>query len=440
MARRRSTLALFVVGAAAAGVALFALSGGKSTPVGDDVPDDGGDNVPDDVPDDGDDDIDGAECDTRGPIEVEGRTLWPTGERDENGECIYAEREPFRPPFDIDGDDDEPDPTPTPDDELPIGPRPPIVDAIDPPFALAGESLEAVITGEGFRAGDAFVLVGDGVQSALPEVIDGPDRVRVVIPSDLPVGPYAIDVRRGTVVVESGVIFTIEPAEVPIDELEDPYPTPGAFYQVASGDTLLGTGNRSISWRALKSAGFLAAKAAGASDAAANTAGSALANNSSARLAMVRLIACSPWNDMLYGSWYTGVSNGLDRGEHGRGIVMYSHHADNRARLAAGQPPLRNVDQGAASFYQSDPSRKTVPKDPSLVRFPYLWIPDLDLAAARAGRVEAATDPWPGKVPDRDVWWSRTNPPPAVTRLDAESYGFVQGPLGCDTAEIVGSV
>jgi hypothetical protein len=428
MRRRSTTLVLFGLGAAAALIAA-AMSGGRA-------PDDGKRPDDDERPDEGDD---GADCGTRGPIEVDGRTLWPTGERDADGQCIYAEREPFRPPFDLAGDDDE-DPTPPPDDDLPIAPPAPIVDAIDPPFTVAGQSLEAVITGEGFRLGDSFVLVGDGVQSALPEVLDGPDRVRVVIPSDLAPGPYAIDVRRGTIVVESGVVFTVEPAEVPVDELEDPYPTPGAFYQVASGDTLLGTGNRSISWRALKSAGYLAAKATGATDAAANAAGSALANNSSARLAMVRLIACSPWNDMVYGSWYTGVANGLDRGEHGRGIVMYQHHADNRARLAAGQAPIRNVDQGAASYYQADPSRQTVPKDPDLRRFPYLWIPALDLAAARAGRVEVNPEPWTGKVPDRDVWYSRSNPPPSVTRLDAESYGFVQGPLGCSTTEIVGQV
>jgi hypothetical protein len=222
-----------------------------------------------------------------------------------------------------------------------------------------------------------------------------------------------------------------------VDTLVDPYPTPGMFYQVKQGDTLYGNGSNAIIYRALRTAGFLAAKLQGLSDAEANTRGTAFANSANRRTAYNEFIQCSPWNDLVYGTWYAGSQ--AARGAHGRGVAMFPWHFDVRAQLEQGGPVVRNIDQGAAQFVASEPGKLAYPRDSDGRSLPFLWLPELDLEAVSQNVVLPSPDPWPGKNPDVDIWWSRTSPPPSLSGLELASTGYINSTMmvGCPSTEEV---
>jgi hypothetical protein len=231
-----------------------------------------------------------------------------------------------------------------------------------------------------------------------------------------------------------------EPAEdyrAIVASLVDPYPTPGMFYQVKQGDTFYGNGSSAIIYRALRTAGFLAAKLQGLSDAEANTRGTAFANSANRRTAYNELVQCSPWNDLVFGTWYAGSQ--AARGAHGRGIAMFPWHFDVRAQLEQGGPVVRNIDQGAASFVQSEPGKLAYPRDSDGKRLPFIWLPELDLQAVANNIVALAPEPWPGKDPAVDTWYSRSSPPPSLSELEFATTGYVNTSnfVGCSSTEQV---
>lgn len=164
------------------------------------------------------------------------------------------------------------------------------------------------------------------------------------------------------------------PSPTPIDiaEFEDPYPTPGLMYQVVYGDILGGTNSdRSIAYRALLSAGYVAAtQLLGLDQEAASQFARDLARNQAARAIYIRLIQCDLFNSLYYDTegFDSAITSGV-RGADGRtrALRFLPVHADNRARLKDGLPPLRRIDRVTGSATAG--------------KLEYLHLPLLDLEA-----------------------------------------------------------
>lgn len=177
---------------------------------------------------------------------------------------------------------------------------------------------------------------------------------------------------------------------------EDGRPLPGHFYQVRRGDAFLGRDG--IAGQAI----YNAALAAGASDAQARW----LRDRGALRLQYLDAILCSGWNDALYGTW--GFGRKAHAGPHGRSIRLLPMHADNRARIIRGEPPLRNIQlqtpadtgKGTAKPLRTDAGRA----------FEYLWLPPLDPDALEQGVIQTEGIAWDNGDPG---YW----PPPDVTDL-----------------------
>ena len=155
------------------------------------------------------------------------------------------------------------------------------------------------------------------------------------------------------------------------------YPTAGRFYKVVSGDTFLG---KSIAFKVLAGVMYKAARAAGDSHEVALDKASAFANAQN-RVAYTRAIEGDAWNDHNYGTFGYGPS-AMPNPTTRRAIRLLPQNADNAARLAAGQRPIRSVLLSTPN----NAGQGTGVKAPGAPggHLEVLWLPDVDGAAAYA--------------------------------------------------------
>lgn len=208
-------------------------------------------------------------------------------------------------------------------------------------------------------------------------------------------------------------------------DLHSDVPRAGNFYQVGSGDTLLGEDG--LVAQVLRDAGLRAAREVGGLDGAAAEEFARNTVKGSNRVTYHDATVCSGWNDLHYGTW--GYSSRKNRaGPHGRSIRMLPIHADNRARIEAHQAPIRNVQMRGPEDAGKGNGRAI---DNALAeKHEYLFFPDINLDIL-----------WEtGEITSRGLEWedgtSRSNPPPGVMALGSATeptlavYGCGVGELG----------
>lgn len=215
------------------------------------------------------------------------------------------------------------------------------------------------------------------------------------------------------------------PADLPdVNDWTDPYPTPGRFYQVKQGDNL-----SSIARKALLSAGYIAAKEIGElDDAEAQSFAQKVASSGSRRIKYINIIQCSAWNDALYETY--GFGDKAHESPNGRALRLIPQHANNRARLAAGKAPIRNIalgspaDKGKGNRIGVDPAYRQ--------GFEFLWMPAIDLDQLWASDGDLVT-------PEGLTWddgTPQTLPPPWAFQLAIEDVsGVTLTEFGCGLGE-----
>lgn len=172
------------------------------------------------------------------------------------------------------------------------------------------------------------------------------------------------------------------------------FPTPGMFFVVRAPnaptdaflalDSLLGIARAAVA-------------SAYAMGGAARTLGSI---DDELVLEYLRLMLCSPWNDILFGSTSSQFAGGsLGLGPHGRGSVMLPRHRRNLQRMAVGEDAVRSITLAG----NPDPQ---IPDDN---KWPEFWLPPIDLdALVNAGIVTTSGWSWSNGdsvlVPPPQVW------------------------------------
>lgn len=170
-----------------------------------------------------------------------------------------------------------------------------------------------------------------------------------------------------------------DPWNPTVYEHPENYPTPGRFHQVVSGDIFFGKGSRhNLAWAALYEAAYQAAIEVGeVSDDEARAFAKLTAGKGSNRVKYTDLILCSPFNDMLYGTY--GYGKQAHVGPHGRSIRMMPYHADNRALILQRQPPVRNIQMRSPNDAKKGNARAV--SSELRETWEYLWLPPLNLQA-----------------------------------------------------------
>lgn len=156
-----------------------------------------------------------------------------------------------------------------------------------------------------------------------------------------------------------------DPVPSKIDDIIKAYASPRSYYQVKSGDTFTHETKGIATRMGLTALHLAAVKVGGLSAAEANAWASARNKHATMRRPLTMLIACVPENDALAGKNNCSAQEVV--APNGRCISMLPRHADNRARYAAGESPLRTITMGGAKVSSS------------YTRFPLLWLPDIDL-------------------------------------------------------------
>lgn len=197
--------------------------------------------------------------------------------------------------------------------------------------------------------------------------------------------------------VDPGKLPKVEPAAV-----TKSYPTGGWMYQVQKGDTVFGEDSkRSIVYRALLSEAYTAARNVGMSDADAKAFARKIARDDQKRLAYWGAVMCVGLNDATYGTFGFNPSFSSP-GPHGRSIEMLPRHADNRDRVAVGEPMLRVVDLQSGARIES-----------GYHAYPWILLPKLAESSLLNGSI--IVDSWVPPFPH------------AVAVLDSSLVGRVWG-------------
>jgi hypothetical protein len=145
--------------------------------------------------------------------------------------------------------------------------------------------------------------------------------------------------------------------------------------------------------------------------AALNTAG--IPSNSANRIAYMRLIECSPYNDALYGVRLSEQSfNARFRNDQPFGISGYPQHYDNILRMKQGLSPRRAANRNHMS--------KTTEQVPGGRRHADPWLPLLKPGTTVVG---------PAAVAEWQDGSSAINPPPEILDLGFENVP--PGEYGC---------
>jgi len=187
-------------------------------------------------------------------------------------------------------------------------------------------------------------------------------------------------------------------ARTPVDlePFESETPLCGAFYQAQRKDTFLGTGSKSITYRALYQTVLENTNSKREAE--------AIARSSMHRLSLFGSIVAGCWNDLIYGTHAYRAASPV--GPHGRTVDLRPCHADNRERMLDGDAPARTVDLGAPG----DGNTGNAARQARGRSMPYLWIPFIDVDAVLRGRVTTLGCDWPDGE-------SGIEPPPEVRAL-----------------------
>jgi hypothetical protein len=165
-----------------------------------------------------------------------------------------------------------------------------------------------------------------------------------------------------------------------LEDWEEDEPTMGCFYQVRRGDIMLGTGSKSITWRALdRAVTFLRGHGHAVPE--------DLAYDCELRVAYGELILAGGYNAELFSTW--GYGRRAFTGVHGRAIPLGTHHADVRTALECGRQPTRMIPEGNPIQAGTGIAERRT----GLCR-PYLWLPMIDLDALLGGVVTLDTIMW----------------------------------------------
>jgi len=191
------------------------------------------------------------------------------------------------------------------------------------------------------------------------------------------------------------------PADVDMAQITSDDPRPAAFYQVKQGDYFNKIARESVYNAALIQLEMMAPFMPEA-----EKAGIATSVSNSGWKAYRDLIQCSPYNDMVYGTY--GVGANAYKGLNGRGFRFLPKHADNFTRIDQGDEPLRNMQWGVPN----GPKAQGVNAGPGFTSYELLWMPGISYSALikpdfSFGAVELAQWPsweWSQIVPPRAVW------------------------------------
>lgn len=156
-----------------------------------------------------------------------------------------------------------------------------------------------------------------------------------------------------------------DPTPAQVDDLVRTYPAPRTYYQVKSGDTFTHETKGIATRMGLTALHLAAVNIGGLSVAEANAWAAARNKHATMRRPLTMLIACVPENDAEYGKANCSAQEVV--APNGRCISMLPRHADNRARIKAGESPLRTITFGGQKV------------SGSYTRFPFLWLPGIDL-------------------------------------------------------------
>jgi len=196
-------------------------------------------------------------------------------------------------------------------------------------------------------------------------------------------------------------------------------PTARHFYQVRSGDYL-----NKITRTALKGRVLLELESRVPLMPAAEKDAIAKAIVDKGFKAYRELIVCSPWNDMLYGTY--GVRPQDYKGPNGRGFRLIPKHADNLKRLIEGDEPIRNLEWGVPN----GPKAQPVNTGAGFNEYELLWLPGISGSELVTPDLEfgsVVTPQWLG-------WeWSEIVPPRAVWDRSFITYADDNDPnvYGC---------
>jgi len=191
------------------------------------------------------------------------------------------------------------------------------------------------------------------------------------------------------------------PADVDMSQLTSSDPFPGRFYQVKQGDYFNKVSKEAIYNAALTQLEMMAPLMPQAEK---NAIASSIKSDGWGTYR--ELIQCSPFNDMLYGTYGVGASP--FKGMNGRGFRFLRKHADNYTRIDQGDEPIRNIQWGTPN----GPKAQGVNAGPGFNRYELLWMPGISYPALinpnfTFGAVELAQWPaweWSQIVPPRAVW------------------------------------
>lgn len=196
------------------------------------------------------------------------------------------------------------------------------------------------------------------------------------------------------------------------------------FHQVVNGamfygvDTASSTIGQHICYQALSVAGYFAQKAGLLKPGQEIT---TFARDPQMRRDYAILIVCAPFQDSLYSQPNATVDPNIwVQGPNGRTTALFPRHANQEARMANAQSPLRtvNINTGA---------RLPAYNAQNANRYPLLWLPAINLERLVEGEVTTfGMDYADGS--------SRLNPQPEVMNLFLKGNNNIpQGVYGCPT-------
>ncbi len=161
------------------------------------------------------------------------------------------------------------------------------------------------------------------------------------------------------------------------------YPEAGRVYQVVSGDTgALSAANNGIAHRAIATTMYREAMRRGLSHA--DALGIASSSAQSHRTKYWLAIEGDAWNDRLYGTFGYGPQ-AMPNPATKRAIRLLPQNADNVARLAAKQAPIRSILLSTPNNAKQG-TGKAAPGAPS-GHFELLWLPAINVQAMWDGQL-----------------------------------------------------
>jgi hypothetical protein len=200
----------------------------------------------------------------------------------------------------------------------------------------------------------------------------------------------------------------VEPSNID-DFIRPDYTKDGTVFQVQQGWIFGGVGSKRILFQAIADKAYRVAIEHGKGHDEALAYAQSIAGNQQNRNAYFRAILCEPFNDRLYGTY--GYGEVAIPGPNGRSIRLLPQHADNIARMRAGESPIRSIrlrtpqdaGKGNAFAFPGAPSGHLEAIYLPLINGAYMWA---------TGGIAIVNDSFPKAIADLG-WLNRSGQLPA---------------------------